>query len=78
LPALPAVRGDHAIALSGLLTGFGALWSALMARQFASGGTLDNAQFWAAVGVVPLVIGCTLLALVVVRELRRLHAAGRS
>jgi len=79
LLALPLiVRGDHAVALSGLLTGFGAFWSFLMARQFASGGTLDNAQFWTAVGVVPLVIGCALLAFVAVRELRRSNAAGRS
>jgi len=77
--ALPLiVRGDHAVALSGLLTGFGAFWSFLMARQFASGGTLDDAQFWTAVGVVPLVIGCALLAFVAVRELRRSNAAGRS
>jgi hypothetical protein len=48
------VRGDHAVALSGLLMGFGGLWLLLMARQFATGGTLDNTQFWTAVGVLPL------------------------
>lgn len=61
------VRGDPAVALSGLLTGFGALWSLGMARQLTTGGTLDNAEFWAAVGVAPLIIGCGLLVLVVVR-----------
>jgi hypothetical protein len=72
------VRGDHLVALSGLLVGFGALWSFFMARQFATGGTLDNAQFWTAVGVVPLGIGCVALALVVVRESRHSITAGRS
>jgi hypothetical protein len=72
------VRGHHLVALSGLLTGFGAFWLLLMERQFASGGTLDNAPVWTAVGVVPLVIGCTLLALVAVRALRQASAAGRS
>ncbi len=71
-------RGDHAVALSGLLTGFGASWSLLMARQFDSGGTLDNAWFWTAVGGVPLVVGCALLALVARRALRRINAVERS
>jgi hypothetical protein len=48
-------------AVSGELTAFGALWLALIARESASGGTLDNATFWAAVGVVPLLIGVALL-----------------
>jgi hypothetical protein len=79
LLALPLImRGDHAVALSGLLTGFGALWSFGLARQFATGGTLDNAQFWTAIGVVPLVIGCVLLALVVARGLRRSNAGART
>src|SRR5436190_21817875 len=46
---------------SGWLTGFGALWLLLMARQFSSGGRLDNAEFWIAVGAVPLIIGSGLL-----------------
>jgi hypothetical protein len=71
------VRGDHATALSGLLMGFGASWPFLMARQFATGGTLDNAGVWMAVGILPLLIGCALLGLVAVRELRRSNAAGR-
>ena len=79
LLATPLIaRGDHAVALSGLLVGFGALWSLLMARQCATGGTLDNAEFWTAVGLVPLVTGCALLAVAVAGVLRRRNAAGRS
>jgi hypothetical protein len=64
LLAVPLIlRGDRVVALSGLLSGFGAFWSVLMARQFASGATTDNAAFWVAVGVVPLVLGCTLIVL---------------
>jgi hypothetical protein len=65
LPLL--LRGDRVVASSGLLTGFGAAWTALMARQAATGGTTDNQGFWLAVGFVPLVSGCALLALFVVR-----------
>ena len=63
------VRGGLA-ALSGLLTGFGSFWSILVARQLASGGTTDNVAFWMAVGVVPLVIGATLLLPIVARTYR--------
>jgi len=46
LLALPlVVRGNTAVALSGLLMGFGALWLLLMGGQSSSGNTLDNAQF---------------------------------
>ena len=48
-------------AVSGELTAFGVLWLALIARESTSGGTLDNATLWAAVGVVPLLIGVALL-----------------
>lgn len=68
------VRGDHVVALSGLLMGFGGLWLTLMARQFATGGTLDNAQFWTAVGVLPLTIGSVLLGVAVVQAGRRRRA----
>lgn len=78
LLAIPLIiKGDHLVALSGLMTGFGAFWLFLMARQFSSGSTLDNATFWIAVGVAPLVIGLTLLvgiavhALVARRPMRR-------
>jgi hypothetical protein len=47
-------------AVSGLLTGFGALWLLLMVAESSSGGQLDNATFWAAVGAVPLAIGLAL------------------
>ena len=56
-----ARRPGGLAAVSGELTAFGALWFALIARESASGGTLDNATFWAAVGVVPLLIGVELL-----------------
>lgn len=72
------VRGDRAVALSGLLSGFGSLWLFLMGRQLATGGTLEGAQFWTAVGVVPLVLGCGLLALIAVRALRRSNAEAPS
>jgi len=54
------------VALSGLLTGFGGSWLFMMERQFASGGRLDDADFWLAVGIVPLGIGIALAAAVVV------------
>jgi hypothetical protein len=56
-----------AIALSGLLAGFGACWSIRIARQVASGGTTDNADFWIAGGIVPLTVGCGLIALIAAR-----------
>jgi hypothetical protein len=65
------VRGAHLVALSGLLTGFGGFWTFLMARQFASGGTLDNSTSWLAVGIVPLATGLALLLFVAWRELSR-------
>ncbi len=78
LLAIPLIiRGDHLVALSGLLTGFGAFWSFLVARQFASGGTTDNADFWVAVGLVPLVLGCALVGLVAARSIRTRTTAGR-
>ena len=62
--ALPlAVRGDRASALSGLLLGFGTVWLAMMARQFATGGHLDDPTPWLALGIVPLALGL-LVALV--------------
>ena len=71
LLAIPLiVRVDHLVALSGLLTGFGALWSLLMVRQVASGGILENAMFWTAVGVVPVALGLTFMALGVIRQAR--------
>src|SRR5450759_161737 len=70
LLAIPlARRRDGRVGLSGLLTGFGAIWLFLMANESASGGMLDNAAFWVAVGVVPLVAGLAILSGIVLREL---------
>lgn len=78
LLAVPLIlRGDRVVALSGLLIGFGAFWTFLMSRQFASGGTTDNADFWTAVGVVPLVVGCALIVLIAARTGRSRTAAER-
>ncbi|MEX1173123.1 MAG: hypothetical protein WEG56_10990 [Chloroflexota bacterium] len=77
LAVLLILRGDHVVALSGLLTGFGAFWSFLMARQLASGGTTDNAELWIALGVVPLVLGCALTVLIATRTLRSRRVAER-
>jgi hypothetical protein len=60
LAAPLVVRGPHLVAVSGLLTGFGALWTFLIARQSAWGTRSDSA-FWLAVGVTPLAIGVALL-----------------
>ena len=68
LLAVPLIlRGDHVVALSGLLTGFGAFWSFLMAGQLGSDGMTDNAGFWIAFGIVPLVLGCALIVPIVAR-----------
>jgi hypothetical protein len=72
------MRGDRIVALSGLLAGFGGAWSLLLARQFASGGRLEGAPFWVAVGVVPLALGCVLTAAAVVRMLSRRRGDGPS
>ena len=65
------VRGAHLVALSGLLTRFGGFWTFLLARQSASGGTVDNSIFWLAVGIVPLAIGLALLVVVGLHERSR-------
>jgi hypothetical protein len=55
-----ARRPGGLAAVSGELTAFGALWFALISVE-SSGGGLDNATFWAAVGIVPLLVGVALL-----------------
>jgi len=60
LLAVPLVLRPRLVALSGFLTGFGGSWLLMMERQSASGGRLDDADFWLAVGIVPLVIGVVL------------------
>ena len=44
LAARAALRGDRLAGLSGLLAGFGIVWIALLARQSATGGHLDEDQ----------------------------------
>jgi hypothetical protein len=75
LAAPLVLRGHRAVALSGLLTGFGGSWLFMVKRQFASGGRLDNADFWLAVGIVPLVIGLALAVGIVMLRTRRALAA---
>ena len=61
--AIPViVRRPHLVALSGLLTGFGGVWTFLLVRIFTSGGIQENGTLWLAVGLVPLTIGLGLLA----------------
>jgi hypothetical protein len=78
LLAVPlTLRGARRVALSGLLTGFGGSWLFMMERQFASGGRLDGADFWLAVGMVPLGIGLALAAgMVVTRATSALGTRG--
>ena len=67
--ALPlAVRGDRASAMSGLLLGFGATWLALMGRQSATGGQLDDAAPWVALGIVAFVLGLLVALVRIVRH----------
>jgi apolipoprotein N-acyltransferase len=53
-------RGGRA-ALSGVLVGFGALWSFLMWRQLTSQYPGDDSLAWTLLGVLPLVFGLVLL-----------------
>jgi hypothetical protein len=71
-----ARRPGGLVAVSGEFSAFGALWLALMARESASGGTLDGAGSWAAVGAVPLAIGLGLLIRTLATTGRRDNAAG--
>ena len=52
--------GVRRMGVSGYLTGFGLVWLALLGFQFASGGHLDNWQFWLMVGVLPVMGGIAL------------------
>jgi hypothetical protein len=69
-----AVRANRWAVLSGLLTGFGSTWLFLLARASATGGQLDNAAAWTALGVIPLALGLVLLAIWVVRRPSRIGA----
>jgi hypothetical protein len=76
LLTLPLIlRADRFVAVSGLAIGFGVIWLVLLARQAVTGGSLDNAEAWVAVGAIPLAIG--ILALAVVLS-RRIAARGSS
>ena len=57
------LREPRVLAISGLLTGFGGLWTLLLVRLLLSGASQDNAAFWLAVGVVPLAVGLGVLGL---------------
>ena len=52
-----AMRGDTMSVVSGLLVGFGTTWLALMRRQAATGGRLDDPGPWLAIGIVPVTLG---------------------
>jgi hypothetical protein len=43
-------------------------------RQLATGGRLDDAEFWTAFGLVPLVVGSALLVLAAAQALKRRSA----
>jgi hypothetical protein len=69
--AMPLVlRGDRLMALSGLLIGFGGLWSLLLASQIASGGRTSDPERWILVGAATLGFGFVLLVLRLARTLR--------
>ncbi len=55
-----ALRGDPLAASSGLFVGFGMTWLGFMARQAATGGRIDDAGPWLALGIVPLAVGALL------------------
>ncbi len=66
--ALPlAIRGDRWAVLSGLLSGLGATWLVLLDREAGSGGQLDDASAWVALGVVAFVLGLILVIIKVIR-----------
>ena len=63
-----AMRGDTMSAVSGLFVGFGTTWLALMGRQAATGGRLDDAGPWLALAIVPVALGGLLGVLRLVRS----------
>ena len=71
LLVIPICRRLGLSPAAGAATGFGALWLALMLRQATSGGVLENATLWIALGVVPLVVGGALTARLLVRAVGR-------
>jgi len=63
-----ALRGDMMSAMSGLFVGFGTTWLALMGRQAATGGRLDDAGLWLTLGIVLVALGVLLGVLRLVRR----------
>jgi hypothetical protein len=61
------VRGGLPV-LSGVLVGFGGIWTGLTLTQFDRGGATSDDGLWLAVGLVPLVAGVGLLAFAVLRN----------
>lgn len=67
----PLVRARPVLGLGALLLGFGATFGLGLWLQAERGGRLDDAEFWAAAGVVPLVLGSIFIVVAL------LGAAGR-
>lgn len=78
LATTPLIVRWGPVALSGLLTGFGASWLFLMARALVDGGRIDDGAFWVAVGVVPLGIGLALRLLMLALRRADPEMSGRS
>lgn len=69
--AMPLLlHGDRLVALSGLLIGFGGLWSLLLAAQIASGGQTSDPGRWILVGAGTLGVGFVVLAVRLARTVR--------
>jgi hypothetical protein len=63
-----AHRGDTMSAVSGLFVGFGATWLALLGRQSAIGGRLDDAGPWLALGIISMAFGSLVGVLRLIRS----------
>jgi hypothetical protein len=61
------VRGGLPV-LSGMLVGFGGIWTGLTLTQFDRGGATSDGGPWLAVGLVPLIVGVGILVLALVRN----------
>lgn len=61
------VRGGLPL-LSGMLVGFGGIWTGLTLSQFDRGGVTGNGGLWLAIGLVPLIAGVGILLLALIRN----------
>lgn len=61
------VRGGLPV-LSGMLIGFGGIWTGLTLTQFDRGGVTSDGELWLAVGLAPLVAGVGIMVLALVRS----------